>query len=200
MLIWLTHALSAMEIPSVCQRKGSHMLCSSIHPSIHPSIIYINESVSVWHIRKHMSELKFWFCYVLTEWCLANHPALVPWEMGIIRSSSHTSHQDYHTIIQLLSRQSHLECLLKDFFEGSSTVCTSSYPCYPKTSCSVCLFHSFAKKKRTLSLCPYHWERTASLSPAKSVYGIAVCNNMLQSVFTWFPVKLQGEPSAIMGG
>lgn len=174
----------------------------SIHPSIAPSIHHcISVSVWIWHMGKRTSsEFIFSFCYVFTEQCLANHPAFPSassWEMGIIRSSSYPFHQDYHAITQCWSKQGRLKWLLRPSWKRllcvpTVTLITLNIPLSLSVS-------TFCKSTGLYAYsCPYQGVRTASLSPAKSVYRCCYFFRCYNCFLSWFPLNLQGDPSAIM--
>ena len=171
-------------------------ICPLLHPSIIASMyLYeygIWESTHPLNLYSHSA-----MCSLSDVWQIIQLPsASLSWEMGIIRSSSYTFHQDYHAIIQVLSKQGHLEWLLEAFLKSSNTVFTNCYPYYPKTFYSVCQFQPFAKALDFIPYQrPYQCVRAASLSPAKSVYR---CCYSFRCVFSWFPLNLQGDPSAIL--
>ena len=140
-------------------------ICPSLHPSIIASMyLYeygIWESTHPLNLYSHSA-----LCSLSDVWQIIQLPsASLSWKMGIIRSSSYTFHQDYHAIIQVLSKQGHLEWLLEAFLKSSNTVFTNCYPYYPKTFHSVCQFQPFAKALDFIPYQrPYQYVRTASLS------------------------------------
>ena len=126
-----------------------------IHPLLHPSIIAsmylyeygILESTHPLNLYSHSA-----VCSLSNVWQIIQLPSVsLSWELGIIRSSAYTFHQDYNAITQVLSKQGHLEWLPEAFLESSSSVRTNCYPYDPKTFHTVCQFQLF-EKHLTLSL------------------------------------------------
>lgn len=143
-----------------------------IHPLLHPSIIAsvylyeygIWESAHPLNLYSHSAT-----CSLSNVWQIIQLPsASLSWEMGIIRSSSYPFHQDYHAITQCWANK----VVLNDFLRPSLK---APILCVPAVTL-ITLKHStqfqpFAKALDFIPYqCPYQCVRTASLSPAKSVY------------------------------